>query len=144
MISFDTNIIFAALESTAPGHSRAREFLGEHAHDERVALCELVLVEVYCLLRNPAVAKRPLSAEDAVSAIERLRHHRTWRTVDYVPDIAKSVWTTASKSGFAFRKVYDARIAHTLRHHGITEFATRNVKDFEGFGFKRVWDPLTV
>jgi predicted nucleic acid-binding protein len=36
----------------------------------------------------------------------------------------------------------DARLALTLRHHGVTEFATSNVKDFEGFGFNRVWNPL--
>jgi len=142
MISFDTNIVFSALESTEPGHLRARELLNQYADNERVALCELVLMEVYCLLRNPAVAKRPLSAEDAVMAIQRLRHHKTWRTVDYVPDVAQAVWTVASKPGFAFRKIYDTRIALTLRHHGVTEFATRNTRDFQGFSFKKVWDPL--
>ena len=25
---------------------------------------------------------------------------------------------------------------------GVTEFATVNVKDFEGTGFRRVWSPL--
>lgn len=35
-----------------------------------------------------------------------------------------------------------ARLALTLRHHGVTEFVTANVKDFEGFGFTRVWNPL--
>lgn len=142
MISFDTNIVFAALESTATGHRGARELLGRHEEDEGVALCELVLMEVYGLLRNPSVAKRPLSAEEAVSAIQRLRHHRAWRTIDYVPDVAEAVWTAASKPGFAHRRIYDVRIALTLRHHGVTEFATRNIKDFLGFGFKKVWDPL--
>ena len=28
------------------------------------------------------------------------------------------------------------------RHHGVSEFATRNVSDFRDFGFARVWDPL--
>ena len=26
----------------------------------------------------------------------------------------------------------------------LTEFATANVKDFEGFGFKKVWNPITA
>ena len=26
---------------------------------------------------------------------------------------------------------------------GVTEFATMNVKDFEGLGFRKVWNPLT-
>jgi hypothetical protein len=25
---------------------------------------------------------------------------------------------------------------------GVTEFATQNVKDFEGVGFRKVWSPL--
>jgi uncharacterized protein len=35
-----------------------------------------------------------------------------------------------------------AGIALTLRHHGVSEFATRNVKDFQSFGFAKVWDPI--
>jgi hypothetical protein len=26
--------------------------------------------------------------------------------------------------------------------HGVTEFAASNAKDFQGFGFTRVWNPL--
>jgi toxin-antitoxin system PIN domain toxin len=142
MISFDTNILFAALEYSAPGHARAREFLSSYGKDKRVVLCELVLVELYCLLRNPVLGKNPLSAGDAVNAIQKLRHHRVWRTVDYSPDIAQKVWEAASNAGFAYRKIYDTRIALSLRHHGVTEFATRNTADFQGFGFRRVWDPM--
>lgn len=142
MISFDTNIVFAALESTAPGHRAARDFLSQHSNNQMVALSELVLTEVYCLLRNPAVSRKPLTAEVAVAAINQLRCHKMWRIIDYVPDVAQTVWNAAAQPGFAFRKIYDARIALTLRHHGVTEFATRNIKDFRDFGFKRVWDPL--
>ena len=38
--------------------------------------------------------------------------------------------------------VFDARLALTLRHHGVTDFATRNEAHFAGFGFARVWNPL--
>jgi predicted nucleic acid-binding protein len=40
----------------------------------------------------------------------------------------------------ARRRIHDARISLTLRHHGVNERATTNVKDFEGFGFARVWN----
>jgi hypothetical protein len=30
----------------------------------------------------------------------------------------------------------------TLTQQGVTEFATVNEKDFQGFGFARVWNPL--
>lgn len=37
-----------------------------------------------------------------------------------------------------------ARPALMLRHPGVTEFATANVKDFEGFDFTRVWNALAT
>jgi hypothetical protein len=48
----------------------------------------------------------------------------------------------AAAPQFARRRIYDTRLALTLRHHGVSDFATANVKDFEGFGFSRVWNPL--
>jgi len=38
--------------------------------------------------------------------------------------------------------IHDTRSALTLLAHGVREFATANVKDFGGLGFKRVWNPL--
>jgi len=49
-----------------------------------------------------------------------------------------------------FRKILfygigtDARTAISLQLHGVTEFATANVKDFQAFGFSRVWNPLVA
>ena len=53
-----------------------------------------------------------------------------------------TLWEKARAQDFAFRRLYDARSALTLTAHGVTDFATVNVKDFEGFGFTRVWNPL--
>jgi hypothetical protein len=48
----------------------------------------------------------------------------------------------ARKPEFTFRKRYDVRTALILREHGVTDFATINLKDFEGLGFRRVWNPV--
>ena len=53
-----------------------------------------------------------------------------------------AVWRLAAKKDFAFRRIIDARLALTLRHHGVIDFATSNVKDFDGFGFEKVFNPL--
>jgi uncharacterized protein len=142
VISFDTNIVFAALESSAVGHAVARKLLDDHRENENAALCELIFPEIYALLRNPAVCRKPLKAGEAVSAVQSLRHHPFWRLVEYTPRIADELWFVAARSDFACGRIYDARLALTLRYHGVTELATRNVKDFQGFGFKKVWDPL--
>jgi hypothetical protein len=43
-----------------------------------VAVCELVLMELYVLLRNPAVLSKPLDSSDAVAMIQTFREHPTW------------------------------------------------------------------
>jgi predicted nucleic acid-binding protein len=101
------------------------------------------LVELYGLLRNPAVVIRPLDANIAVETIQRIRQHPFWELIDYCGGLMESIWKHAAHPQFARRRIYDARIAITLLHHGVTEFATINIKDFEGFGFARVWNPLS-
>ncbi|CKQ72054.1 Conserved protein of uncharacterised function%2C win PIN domain [Mycobacterium tuberculosis] len=49
----------------------------------------------------------------------------------------------AATPRIARRRLFDARLALTLRHHGVDEFATRNINGFTDFGFSRVWDPIT-
>ena len=52
------------------------------------------------------------------------------------------LWSRLREPGLARRRAYDLRLALTLRRYGVTDFATVNVKDFEGLGFQRVWNPL--
>jgi hypothetical protein len=42
------------------------------------------------------------------------------------------VWKRAAATDFAVRRIIDARLALTLRHHGVTEFATTNVRISRG------------
>lgn len=51
------------------------------------------------------------------------------------------VWERAAEPGFARRRVYDLRLALSLRARGVTRFATRNTRDFQDVGFDEVWDP---
>ncbi|MBA7706864.1 Ribonuclease VapC24 [subsurface metagenome] len=62
--------------------------------------------------------------------------------IDYPGGLMREIWEKASKPDFGRRVIFDARLALTLRNYGVTEFATRNVRHFQGYGFKRVWDPL--
>jgi toxin-antitoxin system PIN domain toxin len=145
VIACDTNILFIALEVTRPFHGKAREFLDGQRMNSGFALCELALLELYVLLRNPVLCRRPLAAPDAVGMIRALRSNPRWSVIDYpgpAPGIMEAIWRSAAERDFARRRVFDARLAHTLLHHRVTEFATTNVKGFEGFGFARLWNPL--
>ncbi len=141
MLSVDTNILFAASEETAPHHKQARAFLESYCDDDAMTICELVLVELYLLLRNPAVVAKPLSAAAAGVLVQTLRSNPRWRLVENA-HVMDAAWDLASRDPFARRKLIDLRLALTLRHHGVTDFATVNTADFGNAGFRRVWNPL--
>jgi uncharacterized protein len=146
MISFDTNLLLYSLNQDCAEHQDARAFFASlPSTPGSVALCELVLVELYVLLRNPAVLSNPLDPPSAASLIRTFRQHPTWQTIDYpggAAGIMDELWHLAGQPNVGRRIVFDARLALTLRFHGVTEFATRNTAHFSGFGFTRLWNPL--
>ena len=143
MLSLDTNILIYAQNADCPEHITAFEYLVDCAGRDDIVICELVLVELYILLRNPAVVSSPLTADEAVSVCRSYRRNPRWRLIENAP-IMNEVWMHAGEVSFARRRIVDTRLALTLRYHGVTEFATANVKDFNGFGFDRVWNPLSL
>ena len=75
MISLDTNILLAAVVSGNADHERAAAFVESLQDRDDVAVSEFILVELYGLLRSPAVLARPLAAaNDEVAEPAR----RTW------------------------------------------------------------------
>ena len=141
MRSLDTNILLYAFNTDCEEFERAHGLLEELRDANDVVICELVLVELYLLVRNQAVLREPLSAGEAAQLCEIYRAHPRWRLVDNAP-IMGDVWRKAAIEGSARRWIVDARLAFTLLHHGVTELITRNAKDFREFGFERVWDPF--
>ncbi len=141
MLSVDTNIILYAINSGCNEFPSARAFMDELAERDDVVICELVLVELYMLLRNRAVVGRPLGAQAAVDVCVALRRNPRWMIAESGP-VMEDVWKLAAAPSFARRRIVDARLALTLRHHGVTELATHNHRDFQGFGFDRVWSPI--
>jgi uncharacterized protein len=147
MMSVDTNLLFYAFAEDCTEHPEAKKWLDGISDRQDVIISELVLLELYNLLRNQTVLKEPLSAEDAAGVVQTYRRHPHWKLSSF-PSAAKEVhdelWTFAARPGIARRRVFDARLAICLRHEGVREFATVNVKDFESFGFGRVWNPLAA
>lgn len=145
MLSIDTNLLFHAFAADRPEHVAAKAWLDPVHASPDVVLSEFVLVEFYRLLRNPVVSRSPKSAADATRVIQTYRAHPRWRIVGFSRESAAlhdELWRHTASPDFAYRRITDARLALTLRDHGVTEFATANVKDFAGFGFARVWNPL--
>jgi uncharacterized protein len=73
---------------------------------------------------------------------QALRRNLRWTVLDFPgPGLMDEVWRHARTSD-SVRRIYDIRLALTLRHYNVTDFATANGKHFRGFGFSRVWNPL--
>lgn len=145
MLSIDTNLLLYCYSEASPHHDAARQFIESVSHRDDVALSEFVLTEFYLLLRNPTVLTEPLTAPEAVAVIQSYRQHPRWKILGFPPtsrELHADLWQHAATPGIARRRIYDTRIALCLRAFAVTEFATANVKDFEGFGFERVWSPL--
>ena len=145
MTSFDTNLLFFAYAADRPEHTRAKAFLDTYSEERNVLLSEFVLVELYRLLRNSAVLRAPLNAKQAAEVVQTWRNHPLWVISGLSSEsnlLHDRLWRISSQPGFAARRIFDARLALVLLQQGVSEFATANVKDFEGFGFKRVWNPL--
>lgn len=58
MLSIDTNILLAAVEVSNANHQVAAMFLRSVQSRDDVAISEFVLLELYNLLRNPAVLSK--------------------------------------------------------------------------------------
>ena len=147
MTSFDANILLYAFSRASPFHEPARRFLEELTARDDVAVSELVLVEFYTLLRNPAVLVRPLGASAAVDVVQTYRRHPTMDAARRATPTATH--TTASSGRWRPRPASDGAASTTPAwrfriappgHYA--SFATANVKDFSGFGFDRVWNPV--
>lgn len=145
MISIDANILLYSFCPESPAHAGALRFLEKISHRDDVALSEFVLAEFYLHLRNPAVLLKPLTAVQAAEVISSYRKHPRWKTLGFPPrsrELHDELWQRAGSKDFARRRIYDSRIALSLIAFGVTDFATLNLKDFQGFGFRRVWNPL--
>ena len=147
MLSIDTNLLLHAFNEDSPSHAATYAWLASLQDNEDLAISEFTLAEFYGLLRNPSVLKHPLDADDAVEVIQTYRRHPRWRLIGFPVEsrsLHDTLWQKARRKDFAFRRLYDARSALTMTLQGVTEFATVNVKDYEGFGFRKVWNPIAV
>ena len=141
MLAFDTNLAVFAANRSAPQNAAALEFFGSLTERQDVAVAEYMLVELYLKLRNRAIFPVPFTASEALEWCRGLRENRNWQLIESAP-VMEQVWELAGRRDFAFRRIIDARLALTLRYFGVQDFATTNTKDFEGLGFRRVWNPL--
>lgn len=141
MTSFDTSIVVHSANEDSPHHTAARNFLEDTAARRDIAIAEVMLVEVFLKLCNAKIFRNPMSPAEAGRYCQALRNNRNWRLVESSP-VMDEVWAWTQRANFTFRRIIDIRLGLTLRHAGVNEFATTNPKDFQGLGFRKLWNPL--
>jgi hypothetical protein len=97
------------------------------------------------LLRNPVVVARPLAAARAAAICQGFRSHPRWQVLGFPQnsrELHDAFWPRLAQPAMARRLAYDWRMGLSLVRQGVDEFATAKPRDFQGIGFKRVWNPL--
>lgn len=141
MESCDTNILVYYLNVDCAEHQAAARYMERQFHNSSFAICELVLIELYTLLRNPNVFTAPLSQKKALEITLQFRSHPKWYLLDYPGDLMDRVWALLKQKDSSRHAIFDLRLAQTLEHHGVKRLATRNVKDFVGSELE-LFDPI--
>jgi predicted nucleic acid-binding protein len=143
--SLDTNILVYAHNADAPEFPRAAAVIAHLARSpSEWLLADQVLWELYAALRNPTLLRKPLNAREAMARVRTLRENSRVAFCAYETRLYSQVAAQLERSDTPYRRTYDIVLAITLTSNGVSEFYTRNPKDFGGLGFKRVIDPIAI
>ena len=142
MKSLDTNILLYGTNADCPEFTWANPVLERmRAEPGQWIISDQVFLEYYALIRSPRVLTQPLDPLAASRQVEALREEVGCLHCGYSVDSWQEIRHWLGNPEFPARRVFDLVLAVTLRDHGVKIFFTRNVKDFEPFGFFEVVNP---
>jgi uncharacterized protein len=143
MNSLDTNILIYATNEDAPEHAKAQKVVGKLlATPDEWILADQVLFEFYRALRNPAVIENPASAPDALGMVNFYREQAGCQRCCFELEMWRQLELHLKSNRFEAKRTFDAVLAVTLIGNAVQVFYTRNTKDFKGFGFRSVINPI--
>jgi toxin-antitoxin system PIN domain toxin len=143
MNSLDTNILIYASNQDAPEHAKAQKVVAKLlATPSEWILADQVLIEFYRALRNPAVFQSPTTAPDAWGIVNFYREEAGCQRCCFELEMWHRLEHHLKSSRFEAKRTFDAVLAITLTSNAVQVFYTRNTKDFKGFGFRSVIDPI--
>ena len=143
MNSLDTNILIYASNQDVPEYAKAQRLVGEllaAAGDWIIA--DQVLIEFYRALRNPVVFQRPASASDAWGMVNFYREEAGCQRCCFELEMWHRLERHLQSNRFEAKRTFDAVLAVTLISNTVDVFYTRNTRDFRGFGFRSIVNPI--
>lgn len=143
MKSLDTNILLYSINTDCSEHTICKKLVDKALNEkDSWIVADQVWFELYRLLRNPVVLQNPLDAAQAAGTINWYREKSGWLKCAWEPDMMKELNSIWNEKFFSAKKSFDAVLGVTLKAHGVKDFYTRNIKDFENFNFFSVINPL--
>lgn len=143
MKSLDTNILVYALNADCREFKTAAAAL-QIALDspQDWIIADQVYLELYKALRNPRIFGKPYGAEEAFSKIRILRGECGMRHCCYGDHVWDRLADRIQSPEFPYQRTHDAVLAETLLKAGVQTLYTRNTKDFEGYDFASLVNPI--
>lgn len=143
MKSLDTQILVYALNRDCEEHAKARGALDRLlAEPLEWMLADQVLFELYRCLRHPRILTNPLPPAEASARVRFLAEQSGCRRCGWEHAFWPKVTPHLERDDFPHRRTFDLVLGITLRAHGVTEFHTRNTRDFADLGFAHLVNPI--
>ena len=143
MNSLDTNILIYAVNSGCREHGHAKKIYEEMLRNPTEwILSDQILFEFYRGLRNSKILERPLNHPQALRQIEFLRQDSGVLHCSYETTFWNDLMKGFAVKGLKSSTIFDQVLAVTLLKNGVKKLYTRNRKDFAGFDFESVINPI--
>jgi toxin-antitoxin system PIN domain toxin len=143
MYSLDTNILIYATNEDAPEHAKAQKVIAKLlATPNEWILADQVLLEFYRALRNPMVFENPASAPDAWGMVNFYREEAGCQRCCFELEMWNQLELHLKSNRFEAKRTFDAVLAITLIGNAVQVLYTRNTRDFKGFGFRSIINPI--
>jgi predicted nucleic acid-binding protein len=142
-LGIDTDVLVNWAMAGAPHHLAARRFVERQvAAGRQLGITPQVVFEFIHIVSDPRRFEKPLPMDRAVDIAREI-----WDAPETVrlappPAMLHRALELLRSLGLGRKRILDTALAATLENAGVDQLATYNVKDFEGFGFERVFDPL--
>ena len=147
MFALDTNILVYAHNSASPLHAQAKAFVERVMNDQdkdgqySVCIPAQALMEFLNVITRQQL-ENPLSLTQAMQVVQD--YLDTNVAIVYPKLTQLNTLLELLKTVTTRRNIFDAALAATLKDNGISALYTVNTKDFTGFDFLNVVNPLTA
>ena len=141
----DTNLLLYAHNSSVSQHAAARDFVESRVlavGEEEFTVSHQTLCELFATLTNSILLPNPLTTKQAWEVCRIYLNHPLIQKIAYEPAIIEVIETLLHDHPQRGKRLFDLKLAATLRYHGVKRLYTCNPKHFAGYDFLEVVNPL--